>query len=190
MKKLVALAMAGILTFSCAPAAYASEETETIVLDTTMMEEGAYEGSWVSAFDVFDLYLPNDWVITCNGDEGEKVNENTVFAAQSEDGSRCVGIEFVMTDYTDLAAIYEDYEQQAEILATRYITVNDIPAVSYLIGEEETTTNGFSMLTDDGGLYSVYLIGAQDDEEFKVIGSNIGCSVSVHAAESETEAAE
>ena len=71
-KRILALMMTGVMLVGCpvmALAEEAAEETEVMEegseeiesLDSTMIDETVYEGTWISAFDVFDLYLPSNW---------------------------------------------------------------------------------------------------------------------------------
>lgn len=178
MKKLAVIAMSCMLALSGTSVVLAEEEVPTS-FDVTMLNEELYEGSWINAFDVFDFYLPNDWVITCNGEEGEKSDEDVLFNAQSEDEVRNMNISYGENAEFDLSAFVDELLGEGADYA-EVIEVNGIPAAAYVMSEDEAICNGLVVPTEDGGMYNIIFTSMQGDDEFNSIGSNIVCSMQIH----------
>ena len=168
-KKVMAmLCAATILTGAAAPvwAAETSEDTETAAeaaditeLTLDMLEEAAYEGTWLSFEPGFDLYVPSDWNVLEVTDEDKE--DGVMFIAQdpeSEDGTNMV------VTGTDVGTEYDLDSMAQELIDAEYIDVekvciNGIYAVSF----ETESTYGIAFLDDEGIMYNVQ-IGPKAEE--------------------------
>ena len=65
-KKLLSLMMIGMM-LTLSPVSAMAEKSENLQeeeiekVDYSMIDESVYEGTWITAFGVFDLFLPSDW---------------------------------------------------------------------------------------------------------------------------------
>ena len=195
-KKFLALIMAGVMLTFC-PAAVMAEETEVAEeempeieeIDYSMIDETVYEGTWVSAFGVFDLYLPSDWDVLVNVDlEEEEAPENSIyFQAASEDQARSVAISYAPSEFTSIEDVAAAYSEQG-FDEVGYMYINDILVVTYtLLDENGVQTAGIVALGDQGGLYNVTIGAPADDAEFGPIAQNIVASFSATENEEEAE---
>lgn len=194
-KRVLALLMAGVMVMGCPVMAMAEEaaaETEmeggeVLAVDYSMIDETVYEGTWVSAFGVFDLYLPSDWEVLINADlDAEAPEDGIYFQAANEDQTHSVAISCAAGDLTsleDLAAYCVD--QGFDEVA--YAVVNDIPVVTYAVLTEGVQTIGLAALGDQGGIYNVTYGAVEGDADFEAIARNILCSFSATEYEAETE---
>ena len=197
-KRILALMMTGVMLVGCpvmALAEEAAEETEVMEegseeiasLDYTMIDETVYEGTWISAFDVFDLYLPSNWDVLVNADLNEEAPENCIyFQAANEEQTQSVAISYSPSELSTLDELASYYTDQG-FEEVGYMYINEIPVVTYSAASEGIQTMGIVTLGDQGGVYNVTLGAPEDDSDFAPIAQNIVCSFSATASEEETE---
>lgn len=168
-KKLMAmLCTAAMITGSALPVwaeADAAEETteadagEMTELTWDMLDEPAYEGTWVSFEAGFDLYIPSDWNVLETSEEDQE--NGVVFQAMSPDDS---GVNMVVTANEVENDDYDVDSIVAELTDAGYTDVepgkvNDLVVVSY----ETDATYGIMFLDDQGYVYNVQ-IGPKGEE--------------------------
>ena len=197
-KRILALMMTGVMLVGCpvmALAEEAAEETEVMEegseeiesLDSTMIDETVYEGTWISAFDVFDLYLPSNWDVLVNADLNEEAPEDCIyFQAANEEQTQSVAISYSPSELSTLDELASYYTDQG-FEEVGYMYINEIPVVTYSAASEGIQTMGIVTLGDQGGVYNVTLGAPEDDSDFAPIAQNIVCSFSATAHEEETE---
>lgn len=193
MKKLIALMLCGamVLGSSAITFAEAEEAAETEVAeDITVLsydenlDPEVYDGTWVTCFGVFDLYLPSDWNILVNADPAEEVENNVYFSAESEDQTQAVSISYAPSEYTDIEQVAAAYAEMEGFSEVELVILNDIPCVSYEYETEEVFTTGVVALGDQGGLYNVTVgTEAAGKEEAYPVFVNILVSFSATATE-------
>lgn len=168
-KKVMAmLCTAAMVTGFSAPVwaeADAAEDTETATdaaditeLTLDMLEEAAYEGTWLSFEPGFDLYVPSEWNVLEVTDEDAK--DGLIFQAQDPESEE--GVNMVVTA-TDVGTEY-DLNSMAEELETEYddvekVSINGIYGVSF----ETESTYGIAFLDDQGVMYNVQIGPKSDD---------------------------
>lgn len=193
-KRFLTLMMTGAM-LSCFPVMAMAQETETtlesdseiVEVDYSMIDETVYEGTWLSAFDVFDLYLPSDWDVLVNVDLDEDAPEDCIyFQAANEEQTQSVAISYAPSELSSLEEIAAYYTEQG-FEEVGYMYINEIPVVTYSLNDDGIQTAGIVALGDQGGIYNVTLGAAEDDEEFSDIAANIICSFSAAESEEETE---
>ena len=149
-KKVMAmLCAAAMVTGSSAPVwaeADAAEDTEAADDEITeltmdMLDEAAYEGTWLSFEPGFDLYVPSNWDVLEISDEDAA--DGVMFQAQDPDSEE--GVNMVVTA-TDVGTEY-DLHSMADELATEYedvekVCINGLYAVSF----ETESTYGIAFL--------------------------------------------
>ena len=194
-KKIMAmLCTAAMLTGSALPvwaedaaetedtAAAADEYTE---LTMDMLEEQAYEGSWLSFEAGFDLYVPSDWDVVELKDEDKE--QGIVFAAKAADDS---GINMVVMA-NEVGTDYDDDKLVAEFTDAGYTeiekdSINTIKGVSF----ETETTYGFAFLDGQGYMYNVQ-VGPKGDDTVPIAQNLlISLSLSENVDEEATPAGE
>ena len=167
-KKIMAmLCTAAMLTGSALPV-WAEDATETedtaaaadeyTELTMDMLEEQAYEGSWLSFEAGFDLYVPSDWDVVELKDEDKE--QGIVFAAKAADDS---GINMVVMA-NEVGTDYDDDKLVAEFTDAGYTeiekdSINTIKGVSF----ETESTYGFAFLDGQGYMYNVQVAPKGDD---------------------------
>ena len=128
-KKVMAmLCAAAMVTGFSAPVwaeADAAEDTETADDEITeltmdMLDEAAYEGTWLSFEPGFDLYVPSNWDVLEISDEDAA--DGVMFQAQDPDSEE--GVNMVVTA-TDVGTEY-DLHSMADELATEYEDVEKV----------------------------------------------------------------
>lgn len=193
-KRFLTLMMTGAM-LSCFPVMAMAQETETtlesdseiVEVDYSMIDETVYEGTWLSALDVFDLYLPSDWDVLVNVDLNEGAPEDCIyFQAANEEQTQSVAISYAPSELSSLEEIAAYYTEQG-FEEVGYMYINEIPVVTYSLNDDGIQTAGIVALGDQGGIYNVTLGAAEDDEEFSDIAANIICSFSAAESEEETE---
>ena len=182
-KKVMAmLCTAAMVTGFSAPVwaeADAAEDTETADDEITeltmdMLDEAAYEGTWLSFEPGFDLYVPSNWDVLEISDEDEE-GVNMVVTATD------VGTEYDLHSMADeLATEYEDVEK---------VCINGLYAVSF----ETESTYGIAFLEDAEGMMYNVQIGPKSDD-IQPIAETLFVSLiktedNVENAEAETDAA-
>lgn len=193
-KKLLALLLTGVMALSCPVMTMAEatevteEEAEIITLDYSMIDPEVYEGTWITAFGVFDLFLPNDWEILVNA-EGDEVPENDVyFQAANTEQDISVAISYTQAEGMDLEAL-ADTLAESGFDTVQYAVINEIPVVAYTVLEDGVITSGFATIGDQGGMYNVTIGYPEEvEEDYIPVARNIVCSFS--ATEYAEEAAE
>ena len=154
-KKVMAmLCAAAMVTGSSAPVwaeADAAEDTETADDEITeltmdMLDEAAYEGTWLSFEPGFDLYVPSNWDVLEISDEDAA--DGVMFQAQDPDSEE--GVNMVVTA-TDVGTEYEDVEK---------VCINGLYAVSF----ETESTYGIAFLEDAEGMMYNVQIGPKSDD--------------------------
>lgn len=137
----------------------AADETDITELTLDMLEEAAYEGSWLSFEPGFDLYVPSNWDVLEISEEDQE--DGLMFQAldpDSEDGTNIVVTATdVGTEY-DLDSMAQELED-AEYTDVEKVCINGIYAVSF----ETDATYGIAFLDDTGIMYNVH-IGPKSDE--------------------------
>lgn len=183
MKKTAALAMAGILTLVSGSAAFA-EETTYREFDLSMIDEDVYEGTWVTAFDTFNLYLPSDWNVLLNASLEEEIENHVYFSAASEDQTESVSLSCAPSNLKSIEEVAEAYSKQEGFSDIEICIVNDIPVVSYTFATDTIWTVGVVAISTQGTLYNA-TVGSLSflQEEFSPSARNIMLSFS--AAETE-----
>lgn len=169
-KKVMAmLCAATMLTGATVPvwAAEEAEDTETAAeaaditeLTLDMLEEAAYEGTWLSFEPGFDLYVPSDWNVLEVTDKDKE--DGVMFIAQdpeSEDGTNMV------VTGTDVGTEYDLDSMAQELIDAKYIDVekvciNGIYAVSF----ETESTYGIAFLDDAEGIMYNVQVGPKAEE--------------------------
>lgn len=168
-KKVMAmLCTAAMVTGFSAPVwaeADAAEDTETATeaaditeLTLDMLEEAAYEGTWLSFEPGFDLYVPSEWNVLEVTDEDAE--DGLLFQAQDPDSED--GLNMIVTA-TEIGTEY-DLDSMADELATEYtdvekVSINGIYGVSF----ETDTTYGIAFLDDQGIMYNVQIGPKSED---------------------------
>lgn len=154
-KKVMAmLCAAAMVTGSSAPVwaeADAAEDTEAADDEITeltmdMLDEAAYEGTWLSFEPGFDLYVPSNWDVLEISDEDAA--DGVMFQAQDPDSEE--GVNMVVTA-TDVGTEYEDVEK---------VCINGLYAVSF----ETESTYGIAFLEDAEGMMYNVQIGPKSDD--------------------------
>ena len=167
-KKVMAmLCAAAMVTGSSAPVwaeADAAEDTEAADDEITelamdMLDEAAYEGTWLSFEPGFDLYVPSNWDVLEISDEDAA--DGVMFQAQDPDSEE--GVNMVVTA-TDVGTEYDLDSMAQELDDAGYIdvekvSINGIYAVSF----ETESTYGIAFLDDTGIMYNVQ-IGPKSEE--------------------------
>ena len=166
-KKVMAmLCAAAMVTGFSAPVwaeADAAEDTEAAdditELTMDMLDEAAYEGTWLSFEPGFDLYVPSNWnVLEISDDDAA---DGLIFQAQDSDSEE--GVNMVVTS-TDVGTDYDLYSM-ADELATEYkdvekVCINGLYGVTF----ETDTTYGLAFLEDaEGVMYNVQIGPKSDD---------------------------
>ena len=196
-KKVMAmLCTAAMVTGFSAPVwaeADAAEDTETADDEITeltmdMLDEAAYEGTWLSFEPGFDLYVPSNWDVLEISDEDAA--DGVMFQAQDPDSEE--GVNMVVTA-TDVGTEYDLYSM-ADELATEYedvekVCINGLYAVSF----ETESTYGIAFLEDAEGMMYNVQIGPKSDD-IQPIAETLFVSLiktedNVENAEAETDAA-
>ena len=194
-KKIMAmLCTAAMLTGSALPvwaedaaetedtAAAADEYTE---LTMDMLEEQAYEGSWLSFEAGFDLYVPSDWDVVELKDEDKE--QGIVFAAKAADDS---GINMVVMA-NEVGTDYDDDKLVTEFTDAGYTeiekdSINTIKGVSF----ETESTYGFAFLDGQGYMYNIQVAPKGDDTVPIAQNLLISLSLSENVEEEATPAEE
>ena len=183
-KKVMAmLCTAAMVTGFSAPVwaeADAAEDTEAADDEITeltmdMLDEAAYEGTWLSFEPGFDLYVPSNWDVLEISDEDAA--DGVMFQAQDPDSEE--GVNMVVTA-TDVGTEYEDVEK---------VCINGLYAVSF----ETESTYGIAFLEDAEGMMYNVQIGPKSDD-IQPIAETLFVSLiktedNVENAEAETDAA-
>lgn len=138
----------------------AAEATDSDYTELTMdmLEEQAYEGSWLSFEAGFDLYVPSDWNVIELKDEDKE--QGIIFAAQAADDSgtnMVVMANEVGTDYDDDKLVAECTE--AGYTEIEKDSINTIKGVSF----ETESTYGFAFLDGQGYMYNIQVAPKGDD---------------------------
>lgn len=169
-KKVMAmLCAAAMLTGAAAPvwAAEETQDTETAAeaaditeLTLDMLEEAAYEGTWLSFEPGFDLYVPSNWNVLEVTDEDKE--NGIMFIAQDPEAED--GTNMVVTG-TDVGTEYDLDSMTQELIDAEYIDVekvciNGIYAVSF----ETESTYGIAFLDDAEGIMYNVQIGPKAEE--------------------------
>ena len=124
-KKVMAmLCTAAMVTGSSAPVwaeADAAEDTETADDEITeltmdMLDEAAYEGTWLSFEPGFDLYVPSNWDVLEISDEDAA--DGVMFQAQDPDSEE--GVNMVVTA-TDVGTEYDLYSMADELQSMKML---------------------------------------------------------------------
>ena len=194
-KKIMAmLCTAAMLTGSALPVwaedAAETEDTAAAADDYTeltmdMLEEQAYEGSWLSFEAGFDLYVPSDWDVVELKDEDKE--QGIVFAAKAADDS---GINMVVMA-NEVGTDYDDDKLVAEFTDAGYTeiekdSINTIKGVSF----ETESTYGFAFLDGQGYMYNVQ-VGPKGDDTVPIAQNLlISLSLSENVDEEATPAGE
>lgn len=198
-KKIMAmLCTAAMLTGSALPvwaedatktedAAAAADEYTELTMD--MLEEQAYEGSWLSFEAGFDLYVPSDWDVVELKDEDKE--QGIVFAAKAADDS---GINMVVMA-NEVGTDYDDDKLVAEFKDAGYTeiekdSINTIKGVSF----ETESTYGFAFLDGQGYMYNIQ-VGPKGDDTVPIaqtllISLSLSENVEEEATPAEEEAVE
>ena len=183
-KKIMAmLCTAAMVTGFSAPVwaeADAAEDTETADDEITeltmdMLDEAAYEGTWLSFEPGFDLYVPSNWDVLEISDEDAA--DGVMFQAQDPDSEE--GVNMVVTA-TDVGTEYDHVEK---------VCINGLYAVSF----ETESTYGIAFLEDAEGMMYNVQIGPKSDD-IQPIAETLFVSLiktedNVENAEAETDAA-
>ncbi|MEI3412137.1 MAG: hypothetical protein V8Q57_02135 [Blautia sp.] len=198
-KKIMAmLCTAAMLTGSALPvwaedaaetedAAAAADEYTELTMD--MLEEQAYEGSWLSFEAGFDLYVPSDWDVVELKDEDKE--QGIVFAAKAADDS---GINMVVMA-NEVGTDYDDDKLVAEFTDAGYTeiekdSINTIKGVSF----ETESTYGFAFLDGQGYMYNIQVAPKGDDTvpiaQTLLISLSLSENVEEEATPAEEEAVE
>ena len=151
----------------------ADDEITELTMD--MLDEAAYEGTWLSFEPGFDLYVPSNWDVLEISDEDAADGVNMVVTATD------VGTEYDLYSMADeLATEYEDVEK---------VCINGLYAVSF----ETESTYGIAFLEDaEGMMYNVQIGPKSDDVQpiaETLFVSLIKTEDNVEDAEAETDAA-
>lgn len=175
-KKILALIMAGLISCSAAATTFADEVTE---VDYTMIDESVYEGTWVTCFSTFDVYLPSDWNVLVNEEVDSEPENGVYFSAASEDETSSVAVSYAPSEYDDIYALAEVYAAQDGFESVEVVVVNGIECVSYESTVDGVWTAGLVALGDQGGIYNV-TAGCTEDtkDDFKPVALNIMLSFS------------
>ena len=164
----------------------ADDEITELTMD--MLDEAAYEGTWLSFEPGFDLYVPSNWDVLEISDEDAA--DGVMFQAQDPDSEE--GVNMVVTA-TDVGTEYDLYSM-ADELATEYedvekVCINGLYAVSF----ETESTYGIAFLEDaEGMMYNVQIGPKSDDVQpiaETLFVSLIKTEDNVEDAEAETDAA-
>ena len=166
-KAMAMMCAAAMLTGAAAPvwaadatteeSADASEYTE---LTMDMLDEAAYEGTWLSFEAGFDLYVPSDWDVLEVSDEDKA--DGLDFQAKAPYDS---GVNMVVTT-TDVGKEYDVDKLVDEFTEAKYteiekVQINGIYAVSF----ETDSTYSLAFLDDGGYMYNVQIGPKADDVE-------------------------
>ena len=167
-KKVMAmLCTAAMVTGFSAPVwaeADAAEDTETADDEITeltmdMLDEAAYEGTWLSFEPGFDLYVPSNWDVLEISDEDAA--DGVMFQAQDPDSEE--GVNLVVTA-TDVGTEYDLDSMAQELIDAEYIDVEKVSINGiYGVSFETDSTYGIAFLDDQGIMYNVQ-IGPKAEE--------------------------
>ena len=167
-KKVMAmLCTAAMVTGFSAPVwaeADAAEDTETADDEITeltmdMLDEAAYEGTWLSFEPGFDLYVPSNWDVLEISDEDAA--DGVMFQAQDPDSEE--GVNMVVTA-TDVGTEYDLDSMAQELIDAEYIDVEKVSINGiYGVSFETDSTYGIAFLDDQGIMYNVQ-IGPKAEE--------------------------
>lgn len=158
-------------------------------LTMDMLEEQAYEGSWLSFEAGFDLYVPSDWDVVELKDEDKE--QGIVFAAKAADDS---GINMVVMA-NEVGTDYDDDKLVAEFTDAGYTeiekdSINTIKGVSF----ETESTYGFAFLDGQGYMYNIQVAPKGDDTvpiaQTLLISLSLSENVEEEATPAEEEAVE
>ncbi len=131
----------------------AAEATEITELTIDMLEEAAYEGTWLTFEPGFDLYVPSNWNVLEVSEEDQA--DGVMFQAldpESEDGvNLAVTATEVGTEY-DLDSMAQELDE-AGYIDVEKVSINGIFAVSF----ETESTYGIGFLDDTGIMYNVQI---------------------------------
>lgn len=186
-KKVMAGLCAAAMVGSMAMPVMAEEEEvteeagdeEILALDYTMIDESIFEGTWITCFDVFDIYLPSDWDVLVNVGADEEPEDNIYFQAASEDQTRSVAITYTQGEEGMTLEDMEAALTENGFSDFAYMNINDIATLAYEAPVDGgISTGGIIALDDVGGVYNVTLGAPEDDEEFQSYVNNIICSFS------------
>ena len=158
----------------------ADAESEYTELTMDMLEEAAYEGTWLSFEAGFDLYVPSDWDVLEISEEDQEAGLN--FQAKAPDDS---GVNMVVTT-TDVGKEYDIDKLVDEFTDAKYteiekVMINGIYAVSF----ETDSTYSLAFLDDEGYMYNVQIGPKGDDVE--PIAQNLFISLSKTEENEETD---
>ena len=191
-KKLLSLMIIGMM-LTLSPVSAMAEKSENLQeeeiekVDYSMIDESVYEGTWITAFGVFDLFLPSDWNVLVNVDMEETPEDNIYFQAASEDQTRAVAISYAPSKLSSLEELAAAYVEEG-FDEVGYMNINDIPVVVYSsVDEDGIQTAGIVTLGDQGGIYNVTIGAPEKDTDFGPIAQNILASFSATEYEEETE---
>ncbi len=164
--------LAGMMTVGSS-FAYAEAVTEAASEGSSemtyeMMDGDLYEGSWLTLYEKFDLFIPDEWedlelteeqeengigyIAAAPVEEGDEYRMNVVVSAvQLEEGS--------VSDLDDLAAQLEQAgNREAEV-----VYINGIPMVTYIAANDNGDAFAGTFIDDEMVMYSV-MIGPKNDE--------------------------
>lgn len=137
----------------------AAEATDITELTLDMLEEAAYEGTWVSFEPGFDLYIPSNWNVLEVTDEDQE--DGLMFQAQDPDSEE--GTNMVVTA-TDVGTEYDLDSMAQELIDAEYIDVEKVSINGiYGVSFETDSTYGIAFLDDQGIMYNVQ-IGPKAEE--------------------------
>ena len=168
-KAMAMLCTAAMITGVSAPVwaeAEASEETETAAeateiteLTSDMLQEAAYEGSWLTFEPGFDLYVPSNWNVLEVTDEDQE--NGVMFQVLDPDSEE--GVNMVVTA-TDVGTEYDLDSMAQELIDAEYIDVEKVSINGiYGVSFETENTYGIAFLDDQGIMYNVQ-IGPKSEE--------------------------
>ena len=175
MKKLVAI----ILTLAmmlCAGAAFATEDSDAIVINWAEIEAQAAETIAQGDFVTFDeialkMWMPNVMLAVELTDDDKA--QGYIGYYQTEDGTAAIGVMYVDVGGMTL----EEYKEQAiEAGATDIedVIINDVQAMSYTLSESDTTC--VSIMTEAGYVFEVSGTPVSDEnfaEKLSIVMSSI-----------------
>jgi hypothetical protein len=203
-KKVVAISLSALMTFSFAGPAFAEEEAVMGATPDTAIEftyedidVDVYDGDWVETGIGYDVYLPTDWVLTEIADE--EAEQGLVMRAGEEGGGANMTV--VCQELPAEAAAYDLETLGADLAQTytescAFADINGILGVVY-----DDTTNfvsGFTTLEEyeDGSKYIVsFVVAPPSNDEYESYSPAIGnmirsISYTVYEDESGAESAE
>lgn len=191
MKKLLALMLCGVMvlggnvvTFAEAEEAAEAVEEPIVLNYEEHLDYDMYDGTWITCFGVFDLYLPSDWDVIYNWDsETEEVPEDGIFfqAGDSENGFNIA----VTYDPNEEGETLETLAEQLDALEfedIQYWQVNGIDAL--YCGKDNAVMLG--AFGDQGGYYQVAIgVPTENPEDYYELAANILISFSATEYEEE-----